>query len=169
MQLTLPTKFWRWRTIMRQCHLSITRQCHLSESRLYLLKDHSLHDHHHCVQKFFKRWTLVQYTPALKKGITLVTITLAWILQPHMNLQVFAVAPCPALPPGSALPFRCPTTCRRFARYKMCMWLSAIVPFVAGFGNLPVQGRCCWNLDLALLCFIAGEAIATSSTRHFVG
>ena len=49
------------------------------------------------------------------------------------NLQVFAAAPCPALPPGSALPFRCPTTCRRFARYKMCMWLSAIVPFVSEF------------------------------------
>jgi len=47
------------------------------------------------------------------------------------NLQVFAAAPCPALPPGSALPSRRPTTCRRFARYKTCMWLSAIVPFVA--------------------------------------
>ena len=26
------------------------------------------------------------------------------------------------------------------------------VLFVAGFGNLPVQGRCCQNLDLTLLC-----------------
>ena len=43
------------------------------------------------------------------------------------------------------------------------------VLFVAGFGNLPVQGRWCQNLDLTLLCFIAGEAIATSSTCHFVG
>ena len=46
------------------------------------------------------------------------------------NLQVFAAAPCPTLPPGSALPSRHPTTCHRFARYKMCIWLSAIVPFV---------------------------------------
>jgi len=56
-----------------------------------------------------------------------------------------------------------------------CMWLSAIVPlvccvcgcrpscrcFVAGFGYLTVQGRCCRNLQLTLLCsFVAGEAIA---------
>ena len=46
---------------------------------------------------------------------------------------------CRFLPPLPALPCRlvppcppaAPTTCRRFARYKMCMWLSTIVPFVA--------------------------------------
>jgi len=26
--------------------------------------------------------------------------------------------------------------------------------FVAGFGNLPVQGRCCRNLDLTLIMFL---------------
>jgi len=33
------------------------------------------------------------------------------------------------------------------------------VIFDAGFGNLPVQGRCCQNFDLTLLYvhFVAGE------------
>ena len=36
-----------------------------------------------------------------------------------------------------------------------CHW------FVAGFGYLTVQGRCCRNLQLTLLCsFVAGEDIA---------
>jgi hypothetical protein len=31
------------------------------------------------------------------------------------------------------------------------MWLLAIVPtFLAGFGNLPVQGRCCQNFQWIL-------------------
>ena len=48
------------------------------------------------------------------------------------NLQIFAAAPCPALQSPSALPSRptTPLTCHGFARYKMCMWLSAIVPLV---------------------------------------
>ena len=38
--------------------------------------------------------------------------------------------PCPALPPPSAVPSRRPqpSPCHGFARYKLCMWLSAIVP-----------------------------------------
>ena len=55
------------------------------------------------------------------------------------------------------------------------MWLSDIMPlfwcvcvcrpscrwFVAGFGYLTAQGRCCRNLQLTLLCsFVVGEAIA---------
>ena len=61
-----------------------------------------------------------------------------------LNLQVFAAAPCPALPPGSTLPSCRPTTssCRVFARYKMCMWLSTIVLFVwCGCGCRP---SCCF-------------------------
>ena len=85
--------------------------------------------------------------------------------------------PCRCRPPLRALPSRHPTprTYRGFARYNLSMWLSAIVLlvwcvcdchpschwFVAGFGYLTVQGRCCRNLQLTLLCsFVAGEAIA---------
>ena len=85
--------------------------------------------------------------------------------------------PCHRHPPLRALPSYRPTpwTYRGFARYNLCMWLSAIVPlvwcvcgcrpsyhwFVVGFGYLAVQGRCCQNLQLTLLCsFVAGEAIA---------
>ena len=34
------------------------------------------------------------------------------------------------------------------------MWLLAFVPcFFAGFGNLPVQGRCCQNFQSTLTIF----------------
>jgi hypothetical protein len=34
------------------------------------------------------------------------------------------------------------------------MWTSAIVPtFLAGFGNLPVQGRFCRIFQLIVMCF----------------
>ena len=90
-------------------------------------------------------------------------------------------APCPTATVCRALSPPPPWTCRGFARYKMCMWLSAIVPLVwcvcgcwpscrcvvAGFGYLIVQGTCCRNLQLTLLCsFVAGEAIVKIIPHH---
>ena len=83
------------------------------------------------------------------------------------NLQVFATSPCPALPPGSALPSRRPTTCRRFARYKMCMWLSAIVPFIAECmwlsAIVPFVAECMWLS--AIVPFYLLQVLETSPCR----
>jgi len=48
------------------------------------------------------------------------------------------------------------------------MWLSAIVPlFVAGFGNLTVQGKCCQNFEFSLLCsFFIGEDLAGAKPEY---
>jgi len=68
------------------------------------------------------------------------------------QLAVFAAAPCPALPPGSALPSRphnLPSFCKVQDVYvvvghrAVCCRVYVVVGhravlFVAGFGNLPV-------------------------------